>query len=429
MKASRGFLLTDFYQLTMLKGYFEHRMQEAAVFEFFVRHLPPTRGFLMAAGLEQVLDFLVQVRPTAKELDWLQARGRFSKAFVDHLSRWRFTGDVDAMPEGTVFFPDEPILRVTAPLPEAQLVETRIINLLHVETVIASKAARCVLAASGRLLVDFGLRRAHGEEAGCLAARAAYLAGMAGSSNVMAEILYGVPSYGTMAHSFVQAYEEESRSFREFAQSNPSDVVLLLDTYDTERAARHVVEIAPLLARAGISVKGVRLDSGNLGEHARRVRSLLDAGGLSNVTIFASGSLNEWELRRLVQEKAPINGFGLGSHLVTSADAPMLDCAYKIQEYAGRPLRKRSEGKATWPGRKQVYRFFTRDGRMDHDVVSLEADSPPADGFPLLQRFMRAGKRVAPAELLSTARQRASRTLACPPISGIFKRRPLIRWK
>jgi nicotinate phosphoribosyltransferase len=410
---SSSVLLTDLYQLTMLQGYFEEGMEETAVFEFFVRKLPPERNFFIAAGLESLLGYLEQLRFSPEELAWLSGTGRFSEGFIDYLSRLRFTGDVDAMPEGTVFFPNEPIVRVAAPLPQAQLIETRLINLLHFQTLIASKATRSVLAAPGKLLIDFGLRRAHGAEAGLMAARACYLAGFAGSSNVLAEFVDGVPSYGTMAHSFIQAHDEETEAFVQFAHAQPNNVVLLLDTYDTEIAARKVVSIAPRLKSAGIEIKGVRLDSGDLADHARKVRRILDEGGWPGVKILASGNLDEYVLRDLLASGAPIDGFGVGSRLDTSADVPYLDCAYKLQEYAGRARRKRSEGKATWPGRKQVYRRIGPDGRIAEDLLTLERD--PQEGEALLQPVMRAGRRVGSSPPLAEARRRAAAELARLP--------------
>jgi nicotinate phosphoribosyltransferase len=412
-------LLTDLYQLTMLQAYFSRGMEGRAVFEFFVRKLPKGRGFLVAAGLEQVLEYLENLRFTPQELEWMASRGRFGKDFVDYLSRLRFTGDVHAMPEGTVFFPDEPILRVTAPLPQAQLVETRVINLLHFQTLIASKAARSVLVAPGKLLVDFGLRRTHGAEAGLFAARAGYLAGLSGTSTVLAGPVFGIPLYGTMAHSFIQVHDSETEAFENFARTQAGGVVLLLDTYDTETAAEKVVALAPRLRMEGIRIRGVRLDSGDLADHARKVRRILDEGGLKAVRIFASGNLDEYTVRDLVAS-APIDGFGIGSRMVTSADAPYLDCAYKLQEYEGRPRRKRSEGKATWPGRKQVYRHLGSEGRIAYDVLTLEND--PQDGQPLIQPFMRAGKRLPAGEAgmgpptpLSELRKRAATQLALLP--------------
>ena len=323
-------LLTDFYQLTMLQAYFDHGLEETAVFEFFVRKLPAKRNFLLAAGLEQVLDYLEGARFSAEELSWLAAGGRFNRRFLDALANWRFTGDVEAMAEGTPFFPGEPILRVVAPLPQGQLVETRIINLLQLQSMVAAKAVRSVLAARGRLLVDFGLRRAHGAEAGLLSARASYLAGFDGTATVLAGQRWGVPLYGTMAHSYIQAHASELEAFENFARSHPAGATFLIDTYDTEAAAAALVELAPRLAADGIPVNGVRLDSGDLGDHARQVRRILDAGGLAEVQIFASGNLDEARIARLVADGAPIDGFGVGTRMNTSADTPYLECAYKL---------------------------------------------------------------------------------------------------
>jgi len=404
-------LLTDLYQLTMLQSYWQGGMTDVAVFELFVRRLPPTRSFLLAAGLEQALDFLEQLAFTPDELEWLSRQPGFEPRFVQWLGRLRFTGDVDAMPEGTVFFPDEPILRVVAPLPEAQLVETRVLALLHFATSVASKAARCVLAAPGKALVDFGLRRAHGAEAGLLAARACYLAGFSGSATALAGQRFGVPTFGTMAHSFVQAHESETAAFLAFARGHPASTTLLIDTYDTEAAAAKVVALVPRLRREGIEVQAVRIDSGDLAEHARRVRRILDAGGCSHVRIFASGGLDEYALAPLAA--APIDGFGVGTAVVTSSDLPSLDCAYKLQEYAGVARRKRSEGKATWPGRKQVYRHCDADGRLARDVLALESEA--ATGESLLQPVLRAGRRLAPSPALADVRAHAARELARLP--------------
>jgi nicotinate phosphoribosyltransferase len=406
-------LLTDLYQLNMIEAYLAQGMTETAVFEFFVRKLPGRRGFLVAAGLEQVLDFVETLRFAPEELDWLAATGRFSSGLIDYLSRLRFSGEVHAMTEGTPFFADEPILRLTAPLPEAQLLETRIINLLNFQTIVASKAARLVFAAAGRDLIDFGLRRAHGAEAGLLAARASYLAGFAGTATVLAEPRFGIPVSGTMAHSFVQAHDSEAVAFEHFARSRPENLVLILDTYDTEAAARKVVHLAARLKESAIEVHGVRLDSGDLIDHARKVRRILDEGGLSKARIFASGGLNEDKLRRIVKAGAPIDGFGIGTSLAVSDDAPALDCAYKLQEYAGLPRRKRSEGKATWPGRKQVFRRTGKDGRMARDILTLEGDSQ--EGEPLIQPFMREGRRLAPARALDELREHAQRQFARLP--------------
>ncbi len=408
-----GLLLTDLYQLNMIQAYLDRGMTEPAVFEFFVRNLPETRGFLVAAGLEQALGFLAAARFTQAELLWLAESGRFNDDMIEYLAALRFTGDVDAMAEGTVFFPDEPILRVIAPLPVAQLVETRLINLLHFQTVVASKAARMVLAAPGKALIDFGLRRAHGAEAGILAARASYLAGFAGTATTPAKVRFGIPIHGTMAHSFILAFDSEEAAFEAFATSRPDNLVLLLDTYDTEAAAHKIVALAPRLRRQGIAIRGVRLDSGDLALHARRVRKILDRAGLQDIMIFASGGLDETILKRYAAAGAPIDGYGIGTSLTTSADAPALDCAYKLQEYAGRPKRKRSEGKATWPGRKQVYRSSRDDGTMSGDLLTL--DGLGGEGQALIQPVMRGGHRIGAPQTLDEARERAAKEIARLP--------------
>jgi nicotinate phosphoribosyltransferase len=402
-------LLTDLYQLNMVQAYLDHGETKTAVFEFFVRKLPAQRGFLVAAGLEGVLDLLEHLHFTTEELDWLARSGRFESSLIEYFAEFRFRGDVDAMAEGTVFFANEPILRVTAPLPEAQLIETRIINLLHFQSLIAAKAARMVLAAPGKVLVDFGLRRAHGADAGLLAARASYIAGFAGTATVLAEKVFGIPIYGTMAHSFVQAFDDETAAFESFARARPENLVLLIDTYDTEAAARKVVALAPRLKAAGITLRGVRLDSGDMVTLSKHVRRILDDGGLTDVIIFASGGLDEEVLLRFAREGAPIDGFGIGTSLTTSSDAPALDCAYKLQEYAGRARRKLSPGKATWPGRKQVWRCYGADDRMAGDVLSVEDDE--LAGEKLLQPVMRGGRRINPSPMLSEIRAHARREL------------------
>lgn len=409
----RSPLLTDLYQLNMIQAYLDRGETRTAVFEFFVRKLPAQRGFLVAAGLEQALDFLERLQFSPEELDWLAASGRFGRDLIDYLGRLRFAGDVHAMPEGTVFFADEPILRVTAPLPEAQLVETRLMNFVHFQSLIAAKAARMVLAAPSKLLVDFGMRRAHGGEAGLMAARASYIAGFAGTATVLAEQLYGIPLFGTMAHSFVQVHDDEAAAFENFARARPQNLTLLIDTYDTEAAARKVVALAPRLKAAGIAIRGVRLDSGDLIALSRSVRRILDEGGLGDVTIFASGGLDEHELMAIARAGAPLDGFGIGTSLATSSDVPALDCAYKLQEYAGLPRRKRSAGKATWPGRKQVWRRFGSDGCMAGDILSTEDDHQP--GKPLIQPVMQGGRRLGASPSLSEIRARAARDLGRLP--------------
>jgi nicotinate phosphoribosyltransferase len=400
--ASTSPLLTDLYQLTMLQSYWQHRMDKVAAFELFVRKLPAERAFLVAAGLEQVLDFIEQARFTDDELAWIDGCGKFAPGFADWLRGMRFAGDVWAMPEGTVFFPSEPVLRVVAPIAQAQWLETRILNLIHFETVVASKAVRSLFAARGRTLIDFGLRRAHGAEAGALAARAAYVAGFAGTATAFAGPRFGIPVFGTMAHSFVQAHDSETQAFIDFAESFPEDAVLLIDTYDTVAAAHKAAALAPKLAQRGIRIRGVRLDSGDLDALSREVRRILDAAGLRDCAIFASGNLDEHRVRALVDAGAPIASFGIGTSLTTSSDAPSLDAVYKLQEYDGVARRKRSGGKATWPGRKQVWRRSNADRTFAGDSVRLVAEQ--GVGTPLLEAVMREGRRLAPSPALSRVR-------------------------
>ncbi len=406
-------LLTDLYQLTMLQGYWHEGMEETAVFELFVRKFPPRRNFLLAAGLEQAIEYLENLAFEQQEIAYLRQTGLFDNRFLDRLAGLTFSGDVDAMPEGTVFFPNEPILRVVAPLPQAQLAETRLINLLQFQTLIASKAARCVLAAPGKNLVDFGLRRAHGSEAGILAARAAYLAGFGGSSNVAAGMKFSIPVFGTMAHSYIMAHDDELAAFRGFALSQPQNVVLLIDTYDTLAAVDKVIALAGELAQRNIPVKAVRIDSGDLATLAKEVRKKLDAAGLRQTGIFASGDLDEYTLQRFNAQNAPIDGFGVGTRLTTSSDAPYLNCAYKLQEYAGIPRRKVSSGKQTWPGRKQIYRRYDEKGVLAGDILTTADDAQ--EGEPLLRPVMRKGKRLHPPESLETIRRRTAMELECLP--------------
>ena len=409
MDPTRSPLLTDLYQLNMIQAYLDRGETGTAAFEFFARKLPRRREFLMAAGLELAIDYLENLRFSPEELDWLARTGRFRKNLLDYLAAFRFTGDVHAMPEGTVFFPDEPILRVTAPLPQAQLIETRLVNLLHFQSLIASKAARMVLAAPGRLLMDFGLRSAHGAEAGLLAARASYIAGFAGTATVLAGMNFGIPIFGTMAHSFILAHDDESAAFENFARARPDNVILLIDSYDTQAAARKVVALAPRLKQAGIAVRGVRIDSGDLIALSKSVRRILDDGGLPEAAIYVSGGIDEDVLVAMAQAGAPIDGCGIGTSLTTSSDAPSLDCAYKLQEYGGLARRKRSPGKETWPGRKQVWRRYGPGGAIAGDILSVVDDKQ--EGEPLIVPAMQGGKRLGSKPSLANIRAHAAREL------------------
>jgi nicotinate phosphoribosyltransferase len=412
-------LLTDLYQLTMLQAYAARGSAGSAVFELYARHLPPDRGFLVVAGLEQALDYLENLRFTTADVDWLASTGRFSGAFLETLADFRFRGDVWAVPEGRVVFAGEPWLRVEAALPEAQLVESRLINLLHFSTLIATTAARCVLAAQGRPLVDFGMRRAHGAEAALLAARAAVLSGFAATATVEAGRRYGLPLVGTMAHSYVQALGDEPAAFRHYAATFPDAATLLIDTYDTGRAAQTVAE----LVRSGMTIQAVRIDSGDLAAEAVKVRRILDEGGASTVRIIVSGNLDELSIEALVASGAPIDSFGVGTRLDTSADAPTLDAVYKLQSYAGEPRRKRSPGKETWPGAKQVYRHYDTYGRMHADRMTL-ADESGVEGEPLLNCVMRQGRRVDARPSVTQIAAQAQADLARLPIEARCLRAP-----
>lgn len=402
MERAASVLLTDLYELTMLQSYHRSGMREVAVFEFFVRALPPGRAFLVAAGLEQALEYLETLGFDPAEVERLRGLGRFDRGFLDALAGLRFTGDVDAVPEGTVVFANEPLLRIRAPLPQAQLVESRLVNLLHFQTMVASKAVRSRLAARAKRLVDFGMRRAHGAEAALLSARASYLAGFDGTATVEAGVRFGIPVFGTMAHSFVQAYPSEEQAFEAYGRTFPEHVTLLIDTYDTDAAARMVARMAPRLRSEGVHIEAVRIDSGDLLESARRVRAILDGAGCRDIGIFASGNLDELRIDALERAHAPVEGYGVGTRMNTSADSPYLDCAYKLVQYAGRPTLKLSPGKATWPGAKQVFRRVGARGRFESDCIALDGEQDC--GTPLLRPAMRGGRRVASAATLEQGR-------------------------
>ena len=410
-----GALFTDLYELTMAAAFFREGVAGRATFSAFVRRLPPGRGFLVAAGLEDVLEYLRSLRFTADGLHYLRSLGRFEPAFLDHLGALRFTGDVRAVPEGTVVFADEPLLEVTGPLIEAQLVETAVLNLLHVQTVLASKAARSVLAADGRALAEFGLRRSHGMDAGMKAARAAIIAGFDSTSNVLAGRTYGGVLSGTMAHSFVMAFPSELEAFRAYARAFPDTAVLLLDTYDTLAAARHAVTVARELLHRGHRLAGVRLDSGDLAALSRGVREILDAGGFPEVRIIVSGGLDEHDIAALIGAGAPIDAFGIGTRLNVSADAPSVDLVYKLVRLDGRDVLKLSPGKATWVGAKQVVRRINGAGRLAGDTLALEDEPVPADARALLEPVMRGGQLLRPHPPIAELRARCAAELATLP--------------
>lgn len=398
-------LLTDLYEFAMLDAYLAEGMHEEAVFSLFVRKLPERRNYLLACGLEDALGFLEALRFTPPQLEYLASLGRFSDALLRYLERFRFSGDVYAVPEGTPMFGQEPLLEVVAPMPEAQLVETYLINQLHLQTMAASKAARVVAAAAGRPVVDFGLRRMHGTDAGLKVARAAYVAGVEATSNVLAGQRYGIPVSGTMAHSYVQAHEDELGAFRAYVRRFP-EATLLVDTYDTLRGVQHVARLARELGE-DFRVRAVRLDSGDLVALAQASRWILDAAGLERVQIFASGGLDEAEVARLVAHEAPIDGFGVGTAMGVSEDAPHLDMVYKLVSYAGKERIKLSTAKVLYPGRKQVFREEA-EGLARRDVLAHHDEVLP--GRPLLRPVMRGGRRLPGASpKLTEVRARAQR--------------------
>jgi nicotinate phosphoribosyltransferase len=428
VKPAGSALLTDLYELTMAHAYHELGMGATAVFELFVRRLPPTRGFLLAAGLEQIVDYLESLRFAPDDIDFLAGLRLFPARFLDHLATVRFTGSLHAMAEGTPFFANEPLLRVTAPILEAQLIESRLINLAHFQTLIASKAARCVLAAGGRRLIDFGMRRAHGAEAALLAARAAYLAGFDATATVDAGRRFGIPLSGTMAHSFIQAHDREEDALRNFVQAMGRPTRLLIDTYDTERAARRVAELNRTLTNAHgpARVLGVRIDSGDLGTLARSVRGILDGGDARDIEIVLSGSLDEYQIDSLLQAGTPVDAFGIGTRLDVSEDAPSLDMAYKLEEYAGKARRKRSPGKETWPGAKQVFRTRNERGLLSGDLLALATEDHA--GEPLLREIMRHGRRTDALPTLTASREYCRRRLAELPAELQAPRREAVHF-
>ena len=411
-----GGLLTDLYELNMAASYLRRPMIGPATFSLFARDLPADRGFVIAAGLDDCLAFLEGFSFTADDLAWMgQAQG-FGEQDLAAFAGLRFTGDVWAVPEGTAVFASEPLLEVTAPIAEAQLAETVLLNHLTFQTSIATKAARCVLAARGAQLVDFSFRRTQGLHAGLAVARAAAIAGFTATSNTEAARRYGLLAAGTMAHSFVEAFGSEQQAFAAFAEDFPARTTFLVDTYDTVRGVRAAIEVARQLQLPG--PVGVRLDSGDLGALAVAARRLLDNAGLRDARIVASGGLDEYAIAGLVARGAPIDAYGVGTKMGTSADAPYLDSAYKLTEFGGRPVMKLSEGKATIPGAKQVHRG------PDGDILGLRDEPPPAGHQPLLIPVMRHGRRLAPPEPLTTARRRCADSLAWLPPAARALRSP-----
>lgn len=394
-------LLTDLYQLSMLQAYWKEGRTERAVFSLYFRRLPRHRNYMLAAGLQAVLEYLESLQFSEDELAFVSTLPQFEGGFIDWLRDFRFTGDVYAMHEGTPVFADEPLLEISAPLPQAQLVETAVMNQIACATVLASKAARVVAAAQGRPVLDFALRRMHGGDAALLGARAFYLAGVSATSNVLAAQRYGIPVAGTMAHSYVQSAESEMAAFRAYATQYPQ-TILLVDSYDTLAGVRKVIALAQEQGSA-FNVRGIRLDSGDLARLSREARALLDEAGLQAVQIFASGGLNEQAIADLLAAGAPIDGFGVGTEMGTAADAPALDLAYKLVAYAGRGTYKTATGKQSLPGPKQVFRHF-HNGLAAGDAIARHHED--LDALPLLHKVMEAGQRL-PAGMQSLAATRA----------------------
>lgn len=394
-------LFIDLYELSMAQSQYEHGRVRRATFDLVVRRLPSDWGMLIAAGLGSALDFVASLRFSRQDLAALRRTQRFSDEFLERLGRLRFTGDVHALPEGCPVFAGEPLLSVAAPLPEAQILETAVLNAIQLPTLAASKAARCVQAAGGRSVVDFAMRRAHGSDVAHQVTRSSWLAGLAGTSNVQAGLAAAIPVVGTMAHSYVLAFEDEVDAFRAFARSHPKDCVFVIDTYDTLSGLANAARVAHEMRERGDELAGVRLDSGNLAELSKSARAFLDAQNLGGVRILASGGLDEYGIEALVAAGAPIDGFGIGTKLGAPPDAPTLDVVYKLVEYDGRPVGKRSPGKASVPGAKQVWRQV-HDGVARGDVVGLASENLP--GRALLREFIRAGEPPHASPALQEAR-------------------------
>ena len=407
-------LLTDFYELTMAQSYFAERMDGEATFSLFVREYPPGRGYLVAAGVDGALDCLAALSFNDDSVDYLRDTGVFTEDFLGYLRDFRFTGSVRAMAEGALFFTDEPVLEVTAPVIAAQLAETIVINQIQYQTLLATKSARCVDASQGRPLADFAARRTHGSEAALRMARTSYMAGFGATSNVLAARRYGIPPTGTMAHSYITSFDNEADAFRAYSRRFPDRSILLLDTYDTINAAHIAVDVAKEMEADGHRLTGVRLDSGDFDDLSRQVRSILDAAGLDYVRIVASGGLDEYELERLIQGGAPIDMFGVGTRVGVSADAPYCDMVYKMVCYDGRPVMKLSTGKSSLPGGKQVFRRYDADGKMTGDVIALDHEEIDS-AEPLLTLAVSDGRRLMPAGTIDAARQRVGDGLAALP--------------
>jgi nicotinate phosphoribosyltransferase len=414
-KSFSNAIFTDLYELTMVQAYWQNNMIARARFSLFFRQYPPNRAYFVAAGLEEVLDYLQDFRFADDDLNYLRSTGQFQDAFLDSLKELRFTGNVRAMQEGTIFFASEPVLEVEGPMIEVQLIETFLINQINLQTILATKASRVVHAARGKTVVDFAARRTHGTEAANKMARSSYISGFAGTSNVLAGGLYDIPTVGTMAHSFITAFEDETEAFRAYARSFPDTSTFLVDTYDTLEGTRNAARVALEMREHGHELRAIRLDSGDMLDLSLKAREILDKAGLSNVQIFASGGLDEFEVERLLSAGAAIDGFGVGTKVGVSADAPWTDCAYKLVEYDGRPTLKLSTEKQTLAGAKQVFRYRDPQGKFSNDVIAAEGELQPSNSESLLQTVMTNGAKTAEHPILSELRQRFAREFVLLP--------------
>jgi nicotinate phosphoribosyltransferase len=407
-----GPLFTDLYELTMAAGYFAHRVLDTATFSLYIRDVYSTRNFFVAAGLEQVLDELAGFRFSDEEIDYLKTTGRFSADFLSFLKQLRFSGDVYAMPEGTVFFANEPVLEVTAPIIEAQLLETFLLNTIGFQTMIASKAARCIHAAAGRPLVDFSLRRTQGRDAGLSVARSTFIAGFTATSNVLAGKIYGIPISGTMAHSYVGAFDSEKDAFLAYSETFPEQCIFLIDTYDTLEGAKNAVAVAKEMKKKGHALIGVRLDSGDTVSLSQGVRRILDDAGLYDVKIFASSGFDEYKIAKVLSEGAMIDAFGVGTKVGVSSDAPFVDIVYKMVHFKDRDVRKLSPGKVTLAGEKQVFRKKKSKGYFVEDIIGVR-DEHILESEPLLEKVMENGKVLRAHPLLEEIRKRFALGFSC----------------
>ncbi|MCM2325057.1 MAG: nicotinate phosphoribosyltransferase [Candidatus Woesearchaeota archaeon] len=398
-------MLTDLYQITMMAGYVDNQKDDVATFDLFIRDLPKDWGYFIAAGIEDAVDYITSIKFTGNDIDYLRQQGIFEDSFLSFLKDFRFTGEVYAVKEGSVVFPNEPIMRVTANRTQAQFLETTLLNMINFQTMIASKASRVVDAASGASVIEFGLRRAQEEDAALKGARAAYIGGAVSTSNVKAGMQYGIPISGTQAHSFIMSYDDEIDAFRAYARTFPKKSILLIDTYNTCEGARKAAVVAKEMEMRGEKLVGVRLDSGDLDHLSKRVRSILNEEGLPYVKIFVSNDLNEYKIAGLVQNHAPIDAYGVGTEMITAKPVSALPGVYKLVEDVDGPKMKFSPGKLTYPGVKQVYRAYGDDGMMQYDIMALDGEFE--GGESLLEQAVSNGKRVSTRRELSEIRQYA----------------------